>query len=67
MLILCLGVLETEEEKDKFEQLYYKYKKFVYYIAFKYMAHNNLAEDAVHNAFIKIICDFSKSSIIRCF
>ena len=54
MLILYLGVLETEEEKDKFEQIYINYKKLVYSIAFEYMNNSFQTEDAVHNTFLKL-------------
>ncbi len=54
MLILYLSMLETEEEKDKLEQLYINYKKLIYSIAFEYMSNSFLAEDAVHNTFLKL-------------
>ena len=55
MLILYLGVLETEEEKDKFEQLYTSHKRFIYSVAYDYMSDLSLVEDAVHNTFLKLI------------
>ena len=54
MLILYLSVLDTQEEKDKFEQLYINYKKLVYCIAYKYMSEKNLAEDATQETFLKL-------------
>ncbi len=54
MLSLCLTMLDTAKEKDKFEELYNSYKKFVYYIAFEYMAENSLAEDATQETFLKL-------------
>ena len=54
MLFLYLSVLDTQEEKDKFEQLYINYKKLIYSIAFEYMNNSFLAEDAVHNSFLKL-------------
>ncbi|MBR2043921.1 MAG: sigma-70 family RNA polymerase sigma factor [Clostridia bacterium] len=54
MLILYLSVLDTQEEKDKLEQLYINYKKLIYSIAFEYMRNSFLAEDAVHNTFLKL-------------
>lgn len=54
MLLMYLSMLETEEEKDKLEQLYINYKKLVYSIAFGYMSNSFLAEDAVHNTFLKL-------------
>ncbi len=54
MLILYLSALDTQEEKDKFEQIYINYKKLVYYIAYKYMSEKNLAEDATQETFLKL-------------
>lgn len=54
MLLMYLSMLETEEEKDKLEQLYINYKKLIYYIAFDYMSQLYLVEDAVHNTFLKL-------------
>lgn len=54
MLGLCLTMLDTAEERDKFEELYHRYKKIVYYIAFEYMANNSLTEDATQETFLKL-------------
>ncbi len=55
MLNICLTMIETEEKKDKFEELYYKYKGIIYYIALEYMTKDGLAEDAAQETFIKLI------------
>ena len=54
MLFLCLGLLETEEEKTKFELLYEQYRKLMKYIAFGILHDEYLAEDAVHDTFLKL-------------
>lgn len=54
MLILYLSALETDEEKNKLEQLYINYKNLIYCIAFDYMSELYLVEDAVHNTFLKL-------------
>lgn len=55
MLNFCLSMIETEEEKDKFEELYNKYKGIVHYIALDYMSKEGLVEDAAQETFIKLI------------
>lgn len=55
MLLFYLSLIDTEEEKSKFEKLYYDYRALMKYIAFDILKDEQLAEDAVHNAFIKLI------------
>ena len=54
MLAFYLSLLDTEEEKSKFTQLYVKYGKLMKYIARYKLKDEYLAEDALHNAFIKL-------------
>lgn len=55
MLMLYLSAIETPEQKSKFEQLYYAYKNLMFYIAKNILADDFLAEDAVHEAFLRIL------------
>lgn len=66
MLILYLGMLETPEEKDKFEELYNKYRRLMLYAANNILHDDFLAEDAVHQAFLKIIPHLHKLTDISC-
>lgn len=54
MLAFYLSLLETEEEKSKFTQLYEKYGRLMKYIAHQKLGDDYLAEDAMHNAFLKL-------------
>lgn len=54
LLLYYLSLLDTEEEKSKLEKLYYEYKGLMKYVAFDILRDNGLAEDAVHEAFIKL-------------
>lgn len=58
MLIYYLSLLETEEDKSKFTQLYEKYSKLMKYVAADILRDDHLAEDAVHNAFLNVIKSF---------
>lgn len=54
MLLFYLSLLDTEEEKTKFERLYYEYRAVMKYKALEILKDEYLAEDAVHEAFIKL-------------
>lgn len=60
MLVYYLQMLDTPEQKIRFEQIYIKYRGMMYCIANKILQNDQDAEDAVHNAFLKMIKHFSK-------
>lgn len=65
-MIIYLQMLETEEEKSKFEQLYTQYRGLMYRIAEDFLGNEHDAEDAVHQAFLSIIENFEKISEVEC-
>ena len=66
MLIFYMSLIDSDESKDKFESLYLKYRKHMKYIAIKILGDEQLAEDAVHNAFLKILNHLNKFQNIDC-
>lgn len=60
MLIYYLQMLDTPEEKVRFEQIYLKYRSLMYHVANSVLHNCQDAEDAVHNAFLRIIRKFSR-------
>ena len=60
MLVYYLQMLDTPEEKTRFEQIYLKYRGLMYHVADKILHNRQDAEDAVHNAFLRIIRKFSR-------
>ena len=66
MLIFYISLIDSDESKDKFESLYLKYKKHMKHIAMKILGDEHLAEDSVHNAFVKIISNLEKFNKIDC-
>ena len=66
MISLFLTFLDTEEEKTKFERLYEKYRKLMHYVAKGILADDQLAEDAVQEAFFRIAKNFYKVGEIDC-
>lgn len=59
-MIIYLSMIETPEDKDKFEQIYYKYRDLMYYVANQKLSNHHDSEDAVHQAFVSIIKHISK-------
>ena len=57
MLVYYLQMLDTPEEKVRFEQIYLKYRGLMYHVAEDILHNRQDAEDAVHNAF----CESSKN------
>ncbi len=53
-MLIDLQAITSNEEKTKFEQLYLRYKGLMYMRAFDILQNVQDAEDAVHQAFVKI-------------
>ena len=66
MLMFYLSAIEAPEQKSKFEQLYYTYKNLMFYIAKNILADDFLAEDAVHEAFLRILKNLEKIGETDC-
>lgn len=66
MLVFYLTIIDSEEEKSKFEAIYLHYRNYMYYVANKILQSPESAEDAVHSAFIKIIENLHKIGEIDC-
>lgn len=61
-----MEVLDTAEEKLKFEELYRKYRSPMYAVAWKILHNERDAEDIVHDSFRAIIENFDKINNISC-
>lgn len=53
-MLIYLQVIETDEDKSKFEQIYLEYRRLMFYIAYQRLQHKEDAEDVVHHVFVKI-------------
>ncbi len=53
-MFVYLTLLDTQEEKSKFERIYIHYRQLMFYIAKNILDDEFLSEDAVHDAFINI-------------
>lgn len=66
MLFFYLSALDTQEERTKFEDIYKKYGRLMKYVAYNILRDDSLAEDAVHNAFLKLIKYLDRIDDIDC-
>ena len=60
MLQFYLALVDGAEEKSKFEQIYIQYRSLMLSRAYEILRDTGLAEDAVHNAFIRILQNMGK-------
>lgn len=65
-MLIYLSMIETEENKSKFEQIYKKYKQTMFFVANRVLRDEYLSEDVVHQAFIRIIDNLDKIDKIDC-
>lgn len=59
-MLIYLALIETEEEKRKFERLYDGYKQTMYYAAYQILQDVHMSEDAVHQAFLRLVDHLDK-------
>lgn len=60
MLSFYLTLADSDNEKDKFERIYHTYKGLMLSCAYSILKDESLSEDAVHNAFMRILSNLSK-------
>lgn len=66
MLNIFLSLIDSDEDKAKFSNLYEQYKNLMFYIARDILKDEHLAEDAVQEAFIRIAKNFYKINEVSC-
>lgn len=54
MMIFCMALIDDDDDKNKFEEIYLTYRKKMIYTAEQVLGNYQDAEDAVHETFIKI-------------
>lgn len=54
MLLVILSGIETADERDLFESVYYRYRNLLFCVAKNIVSNDADAEDVLQNAFIKI-------------
>lgn len=61
-MLVYLSMIEGPEDRNKFEIVYEQYKNLMYYVAYRILREERDAEDAVHNAFVRIAEHIEKIS-----
>lgn len=59
---MLLAAIDTPEDKFSFLQVYHKFYKKMYYVAYRMLGSREAAEDAVQDAFVKLADRFSHYS-----
>lgn len=59
-MFIYLSMIDSWEDKRKFEHIYIEYKQVMYYAANRILKDSHAAEDAVHQAFLRIIDHLEK-------
>ena len=59
-MLIYLQMIDTPEERSKFEQIYLEYRGLMYHVAYEILHNDQDAEDAVHQAFVKIAENIKK-------
>ena len=59
MLLIYLNMLETDVDRAKMTQIYERYEGLVFYIAKDFLKNIQDAEDATHDAFLRIVKNIS--------
>jgi len=54
-MLMYLAAIDSPEDQSKFEKVYLAYKGLMYHVAYQILGNEQDAEDAVHNAFVKIV------------
>ena len=65
-MIIYLQMIDTPEERSKFEQLYLEYRGLMFHVANKILHNEQDAEDMVHQAFLKVAEHIKKIGDPKC-
>ena len=65
-MLIYMALIETEEGRVLFEQIYYKYKGLMFHVAYGVLGQREDAEDAVQMAFEAIAKNIEKISSVDC-
>ena len=65
-MLIYLVLIDSDEDRSKFEVIYTEYKNLMFYIANRILGDNKDSEDVVHDAFLKIIEIIDKIEVAKC-
>lgn len=65
-MLVYLSMIESDEDKSKFEKIYERYRGLMFFTAMHILDHKQDAEDAVHQAFVSIIENLERITEPEC-
>ena len=65
-MMIYLQMIDTPEDRSKFEQIYMEYRSMMFHIANRILTNEQDAEDAVHEVFLKIAENIEKIGQPKC-
>lgn len=65
-MMIYLQTIETGEDKTKFEQIYAEYRGLMFHVAYEVLHNEENAEDATHQAFVRIAENIRKIDMPVC-
>ena len=60
LMIMYMSLIDNEDDKIKFEDIYNKYKKMMFWIASQILTDERYIDEVVQESFIKIIKNLDK-------
>ena len=64
-MLMYLSILDTQDEKEKFTEVYEQYQHFCWYVAFQLLGDDHLAEDAVQETFLALTRHLDKIEAVE--
>ena len=65
-MIIYLQMIDTPEDRSKFEQIYLEYRGLMFHVANEILHNEQDAEDAVHQAFLNVAENMKKIGEPKC-
>lgn len=65
-MMIYLQMIDSPEDRSKFEQIYMEYRSMMFHMANRILTNEQDAEDAVHEAFLKIAENIEKIGQPKC-
>ena len=66
MLVFYVSLIESDDNKTRFEIIYEEYKNLMYYVANQILGDTKDSEDIVHDAFLKLITIIDRIDDPKC-
>ena len=64
-MLMYLSILDTQDEKEKFTEVYEQYQHFCWYVANQMLGDDHLAEDAVQETFLALTRHLDKIEVVE--